>query len=162
MLSTLKMHDVPEVRQGFLRTCQDAVALAGRESARDGAAYRALLLQVSQAVAQAGQGRGLPGPGGVQVSGKEQDALEELRQGPGRGAPGAAPGERAPELPRAPRKAREARLRLHRRPPPPETVQALVEEAHARFSPRRGRAAGDRATAARAPPAVGTPGRPGG
>jgi hypothetical protein len=90
VLSTLRMHDVPEVRQGFLRTCQDAVALAGRTSAQDGAAYRALLLQVSQAVAQAAKEGGFLGLGGVQVSGKEQDALEELARALG-GALGGAP-----------------------------------------------------------------------
>ncbi|HEX2324702.1 MAG TPA: DUF937 domain-containing protein, partial [Chloroflexota bacterium] len=90
VLSTLRMHDVPEVRQGFLRTCQDAVALAGRTSAQDGAAYRALLLQVSQAVAQAAKEGGFLGLGGVQVSGKEQDALDELTRALG-GAPPAGP-----------------------------------------------------------------------
>jgi hypothetical protein len=90
VLSTLKMHDVPEVRQGFMRTCQDAVALAGRGSAEDGAAYRALLLQVGQAVSQAAKEGGFLGLGGVQVSGKEQDALDELARALG-GQPPAAP-----------------------------------------------------------------------
>ena len=96
VLSTLKMHDVPEVRQGFLRTCQDAVALAGRGSAQDGAAYRALILQVSQAVAQAAKEGGFLGLGGVQVSGKEQDALEELARAVGGTTPTMIPAPNTP------------------------------------------------------------------
>jgi hypothetical protein len=96
VLSTLKMHDVPEVRQGFLRTCQDAVALAGRGSAQDGAAYRALILQVSQAVAQAAKEGGFLGLGGVQVSGKEQDALEELARAVGGTTPTLSPAPGTP------------------------------------------------------------------